>query len=463
MSTWIALILVLSVALFCLCVYQLADDWMRNKFDAFNPKNFFLAYLALQLAIYPFYVIVSGGSFRIFDNGSEADLKWIVAALILSCVGVFSFQFGYFFGGRINFFNQSFANRGIDAERVAAVLFFGLPVSLVSIYYAYFRLGGLGGYFESFVEVRYGGSTGGAFIGFFATSFVAYLGVLSFICSVRSPSRRTWLRVSAALHVLALVTTLMTGFRILLGPMLLIIVSSYHYYIRSLRRVEVMLFLLSLTTLMTAYGVIRSRVEAHLSLSGINENDQVSIIDSFFTRSPGIELVAQTMKKIDEGEDFAYFVAGAWEALTIIVPRNWWTEKPTPQSLLFGERFMSYELFLRDGTVTTNTGGHSPTAIGFCYWQGGWWFVILGMFILGIAFSGSYRLFVMNRHNQPFALVYIIIASGMFKFAEAPQDTVNGILLTVPILIVFISFCSSKNPMRIAASGSHRRAYPLSN
>jgi len=74
-------------------------------------------------------------------------------------------------------------------------------------------------------------------------------------------------------------------------------------------------------------------------------------------------MVAIVIGRLHETGKYMYGFRSVTEALTILVPRAIWKDKPEPTGLEFGREFMGDLLLSRGSDLYEGTGGFSPTAM----------------------------------------------------------------------------------------------------
>lgn len=418
-------------------------ELMAGRFDPMEPRTLFLGYYALQLGVYPIYMLMTGKDFKIYDGGSAQDQVLIVTALLLSIAGLVAFLAGDSFVKKSGLCRAVGVSYALNVRAVAVLVFVGVPFAFYAIYSMYFSAGGMDGYVDSFVDNRYGG-TGRGYMSFIATSFVCVLSVIAFVTSLRSSLPRLWRCGAYVLFSIAIVSAGLSGFRATMIPFVIAGAMCTHYYVRRFTVLASAIILVGLIAFSSGYAVLRAQLEARSAGLDLDVMGRVSFVDALVERSPGIEMVATTIDGIRRNRNFAIFYPGLFESATILVPRGFWSGKPIPQSVIYGEQFMSYYLFLRDGSEVSNTGGFSMTVVGYLYWQLGAIAVLFGMFVLGLFFGYVHRCFTDRPACQATAVVYIVYGSIMAKFSEAPQDTMNAIVILSAFVFTALLFSAQR-------------------
>lgn len=239
------------------------------------------------------------------------------------------------------------------------------------------------------------------------------------------------------LFATALFSSFLTGFRAALVPIVLLVAICYHYLVKPFTPSRTALFAIAFLVSLIVYGIVREQVEARSSGTVTELRLDSSMWDTFVLRSPGTEMVAATIDGTNKGADYQYFLPAVFEAVTIPVPRQLWLGKPRPQSMVWGQTFMDYYLFVRDGAQSENTGGLSMTIVGYLYWQGGALAVVAGMYLCGALFRTIYSLLIIQFNRDGAILVFLVIASVAPRLAEAPQDVANAMMLSLVFLGAF--------------------------
>lgn len=441
MNPWEILLTVLSIGVIVVSVLPVALNFRRPDFDILNPRYLFCAYYALQLAVYPIAVVFSPEGFRYLSR-TDNDLKWLCLASVVSLAAMIVFQVVYELRIWRAFTAEIPRPPRLDHSRISLVVVAGIPIALYSIYSAYFANGGLGGYMNAFVAIRYG-TSGDArgFVFYLATAFVYMIAIVGFVGAISS-RRRALMVISVGLFVLAVLSSIMTGYRGVVVITLLSGLAFYHYRIKRLMVRRFAVIFVALLLVVSLFGMVRVRVEERSAGVADGALAHVDFARSMILRTPGLEMVAITMREIIEGhQNFVYFGPALYEAATIPVPRAYWSGKPTPQSMIYGQRFMDYYLYLRDGALGENTGGISMTIVSYLYWQMGIVAVLGGMALLAIGFRIMVEYHAMYRTIESVSFAYVVMYPLFMKFAEAPQDAVNSLVLTATIVIPIILFC----------------------
>lgn len=128
---------------------------------------------------------------------------------------------------------------------------------------------------------------------------------------------------------------------------------------------------------------------------------------------------------------FRYGETMAYMAFALI-PRIFWPNKPTITQGAWFSYYLGFAPSPEKATVSLGI-----TAIGELYWNFGFPGVILGMFIIGLGFSGLWRLAGLNpQYSILSMLLYINILFGMPGMSEA------GSVLTT-LVITFLVFKTS--------------------
>jgi hypothetical protein len=229
----------------------------------------------------------------------------------------------------------------------------------------------------------------------------------------------------------------LSGFRSVLAPLILTIVASIHYNHKKLTKLSVVTIMVALFVFNSLYGSYREAFESNKAFR--SENDRSAIL-GLVLRSNALDVTAVTISLIDSDVvRYAGLFAGVYEAGTIVVPRKIWFAKPVPQSIVFSETVFNQP-----------NGGISMSIIGYLYYQYGFIMIFFGTLIFGGLSALMQKLFEFNRECLAVKSFYIVLVGLFPKFAEAPQETSNTVVL-----------CSVTLTMILWASASKRRRIGL--
>jgi hypothetical protein len=445
----LALLCIVSGLVLAASITPFVLSIVRRKADVFNPVYSFSIYYGIQLGLYPIYALVLERPLKTMDFADVGDVNLMLVSAVISLLGLGLFFLGYGSGLGFNLARRLPALPNLSPQRMLLLLLFLIPVILGSNYLAYFQ-GGLTAYFERFTETRYNvGSRTNAYLYYFASGLCSLAAVACFIVSRRQAGSTFWRFLSIGLFATALISSFLTGFRAALVPIVLLVTICYHYLVKPFSPSRAMVFAFTFVLGLVAYGIVREQVEASSSGSVAELRLDSSLWDTFVLRSPGTEMVAATIDGTRKGEDFQFFLPAVFEAVTIPVPRQLWLGKPRPQSLVWGQTFMDYYLFVRDGTQSENTGGLSMTIVGYLYWQGGILAVLAGMYFCGVFFRLIYSMLMVQFNRDGAIFVFLVIASVTPRLAEAPQDAMNAMMLSMVFLGAFFLFAGSADSERV--------------
>jgi len=199
------------------------------------------------------------------------------------------------------------------------------------------------------------------------------------------------------------------------------------------------LFVYPLSYELRANYVISRDVRVQSSVASVIEGKTNAIdpayrdrhpIYSYLSRSFDPIAVAYLTTQVDKygfryGETMVYMTYS-------LIPRLFWPEKPTVTQGAWFSYYLGFAPSPEKATVSLGI-----TAIGELYWNFGILGTVLGMFIIGLGFSGLWRLAGTSPQNSIISmLLYINLLFGMPNMAEA------GSVFTT-LVLTFIVFKSA--------------------
>jgi hypothetical protein len=432
-----------------------------KRFLIVSPVNAFVLYYSLLFALFPVISFSTGiTTFPMFNtNDYEQAVETAKASLYAAGV-IIAIALGFFLGsgsrgisrvtfrqqrasdfarpcGRLHAVDGSVSLAGLIAWGAAATL------SLAGFISIFYSVGGVGAYADRFVEFRYIGQPLPGFIIYFSTIVPGYLGLLMLIWYKRKQVKGRmyqWLGFGSVMF--SLFSIAVCGFRINMVPLLWAAVALYHF---EYARVGFRRLTIYATTVILALGFLGFARERFERGDTIMEDAGVSILNSVvmpvLTRVPGTEMHRIVRDRISAGLESHGVTGPLIESATIIVPRWFWQNKPPPQSLEFGYVFLGDYLSWRNrGEMSEFTGGFSPTFGGYMLWLGGDVFCIAGSILFGFL-CGCYQVLLarfksLSSEGATFSLG---IGSQILKFAEAPQDALNGTIMIGSVLLLTLA------------------------
>jgi len=224
-----------------------------------------------------------------------------------------------------------------------------------------------------------------------------------------------------------LVPVFLLGFRALILIPILQGIAILHYLRKRISVNAFVWFAVLLTAVLTLYGVSRS-IQGNAS-ELVEAAGSQQALDYVLFRTPGTDLVA-TILSNKPSQHFEYGLRGVIESATIVIPRGVWPGKPVSWGERFTTTFFGDYLFMT-GIVREVYGGVNPTAIGYFYLQSGWISVVIGMFIVGMATKTFYLYGIRNSGPNTAFLLFILLWSVPIAMADAPQNALNQIVITL--------------------------------
>jgi hypothetical protein len=432
--------------------------WFNRRLgerDPLTPASLFLYYFYMQFVLYSVHLFLGAKPEMPWtDLTNPAIVEQHGEALLLAILGLVCFSLGYFglpllsLRGRSEAASLSRPRLNLEPHRTLTV---AIGLAGISAFTLIAFLRSMGGIKDFLLQLGTWRSLGvmGSGVYIIPIKLATDGGILYFCWTLMTgPSRRRNL-IAATIFTLSILPTALLGFRVGLVPQFLQFLIIWHLAYRKLTWQRIGILATFALLGLSVFGVIRAKIEGHrfdFELSNlIEDNPLVSVV----RRVPGVEIVAPVVDELRYTHDFAGWSDGLFEAATIIVPRQVWEDKPTPQGIKFGRKFFSDFLLRRDGYIGESTGGFSPTAIGFFYWQQGIIGIIVGMILLGLAAKAIESLRRLGENGNLFyLLIYAGIAGQFAVFMEAPQDSMNTLILRVLTFAPFLLLCTSHRVAR---------------
>jgi hypothetical protein len=257
-----------------------------------------------------------------------------------------------------------------------------------------------------------------------------------------TPYQQSKRRLAATLGFLSvcLIPVYLLGFRSLIVTPLMQCLAIFHYLRHRISVARYAAVGLIIAGLMTLYGL--NRGEAALDVAAVEAAGPQATLEYVFFRTPGSDTVATILNSV-KPTDFDYGMAGVSEAATILVPHLLWHDKPLSWGERFSTRFFADYLYM-SGNIKETYGGMSSTAIGFFYLQFGWSSVALGMFLIGVASKTIYFYGLRFAGGNTAFLLFILLWPIQIVAAEAPQNALNDLVITVFCVWLPLSYLGAK-------------------
>ncbi len=424
---------ILIIGIILIAVVPIVIEVKRHTFDPFNIKNAFILYYVIQLCL--------SGLIALYANRvSPISLdpiyyrEFYIKALLASFLGLLAFQNGYYFTNkRAISIPTLIRSNGVNLNFKPVIVFYFITGFISGILFLKSNDG-----FDNFVQnietFRAEGVSGQGILLIPITQLLTIAATINLIHVLKNKkeTNRIRLTTSLILILLASIPSLFLGFRtLLILPYLsYLVIFNYGYIKLSLKKI----IPLSLVIIMafTLFGLIREVPK------GVNLNyDQIyntvkanpELLYSVISRSKGIEVVATTIKKIEETADYDFGYKGIIETLTILVPRTIWPNKPIPGTVRFTTYFFGEDLDFTRGVKKDNWGGVSPTIIGESFWYFGWFGVVIIPFIIGVVYKKIYVTFLKNINSFGVLLFYSLLFPLLSMFPESLQGYSNSIFI----------------------------------
>jgi hypothetical protein len=427
---------ILSFLVLILSLSPIVLNLKEKNYDPFDVRHLFLIYFGLQLGVYPLCVEIFDVDYAFISKHSPRDRYDLNLALVYSFCGLIFYQLGYQFISIQNCFTKT-TYWIADRARLQLVSIILLFVAASSFYFTYLE-NGFTSYLDNFNGLRYGSIEKNLVISFMATSMPCYAGVFMYGACGNFKSNPFLFRWTIlALLVLSMLAGFLSGFRSVLAPLILTIVASIHYNHKRLTKLSVVITLVALFIFNSLYGSYREAFESNKTFR--SENDRSAIL-GLVLRSNALDVTAVTISLINSDVvRYAGLFAGVYEAVTIVVPRKIWSAKPVPQSIVFSETVFNQP-----------NGGISMSIIGYLYYQYGFIMIFFGTFIFGGLSALMQKLFEFNRECLAVKSLYIVLVGLFPKFAEAPQETSNTVVLC-SVTLTMILWASASKRKRIGS------------
>lgn len=416
----------LAIGLIALAFMPILLGMFRKNNDLFDLRYLFLVYVAIQLGVYPLYVEGLGVDYSYVSKDSFHARYYINLTLIYSCFGVSMYHLGYMVlrKGVIKQANVKWVG---DAFRISLISIVLLIISVYSFYLSYLQ-NGFVSYIDNFNGLRYGFVDKNQMVSFMSTSLPCYVGVILYVWSNLTASKSRFHRVLICLfYIISLLASFLTGFRAVMAPLMLTMIASWHYNYRRFSTFAVVICLLMLFIFNSLYGSYRAAFESDRTF---NVETDESAVRGLLLRSNALDVTAVVIDRIESGMvEYAGVFAGIYEASTMILPRKIWAAKPVPQGIIFSETVFNQP-----------NGGISMSIIGYLYYQYGIIMIAVGMFLFGAASAVAQNAYRENQKSVVVKSLYIILVGLFPKFAEAPQETLNQVVLslgTVGLIFLF--------------------------
>ncbi|HTL69028.1 MAG TPA: hypothetical protein VL200_15290 [Lacunisphaera sp.] len=418
--------------LLTLNVSPILVELICRRFDPFDAKHLFLAYFFLiftwsAFCEIKFEVVKPGLAVQVLDATTR------VRALGAIVLGLAAFIIGCYLPIGAHLASALPVLPTFPANRVRLVSYLGIASGLAAFYYLMFSAGGISNFLLNLGTWRTVGVLAGVGYLTFPISTVLPASVLLLLLRALHTFSH-WLSWRV-LWMLLLITVglgpvLILGFRVTLVPILVQFLMVWHYKRRRLR----LRFLLVIAAMMIAGLSIYSNFRSHADILAGE-----ALSEGVLLRTPGLATVERVVQRMDQGEPYRSLSSGVLEALTILVPRAIWPNKPPTAGLAFDDIFF-YDYFIARGDpVDGLKSGIPPTVIGDALWTRGIGMVILGLLALGM-FARTISTWGARSFGPPLQLfVYALFSTNLPIFVEAPQNALNTYVMLGAMCVLMVA------------------------
>lgn len=406
----------------------------RGSFDFFNFRNTFIIYFLIELAVSGFISI----STRQVDSIALDPVMfkdYYFKSLLASLLGITFFQLGYLFSGKKRL---KIPSALISPWRPTNSLFLARVYFLVGfLSFSLFLIvnGGLSQFLTDIEVFRAGGISGQGILLYPSTQLLIIGVLIYFLNGIKNNTKWSNKRVafiSVILLIIALLPTLIIGFRSLLLLPILQFLVIWNYAYKKIHMVKLIPVGLIFIGIFITYGIIReipsqANISVEQALEVVSEKPELAY--SAISRTKGTEVVASVIKKLEETGNYDLGYKSFFETITIFIPTVLWPNKPVASSVRFTTFFFGEDLAYTRGYDRESWGGVSPTVIGEFFWHFGWFGVSIGMFVMGWIFSKLYKTFIANKEKMSILLIYAVLFPICSMMAESVQGYINSSVL----------------------------------
>jgi len=435
--------------------YPMFKEIRNGNFEIFNFKNAFVLYYVIQLCfsgilsiIFPVESVIT------MDLIGESIFIYYQKAFLAALLGIIFFNFGYYlFNKKIKI--PLFLSTKWRKSNVYLVSGLYFIIGFISFFYLIQNGGGLVQFLNNIEGFRAGGLVGQGFLMYPSTRLLTLAVLIIFIWTFLNVERlKVNKTIFFSLIFLSILPATMLGFRGLMLLPLINYIVAYHFLYNKINTKKLIVFgsfVLIIFVFLGVYRIIPQGVDIDTSelVKVVEENPELAF--SFISRSKGTEVVASVIQKLEKTGDYDLGYKAFFESLTILIPKVFWTGKPTPASVRFTTYFFGSNLDFTRGIVKDDWGGVSPTILGELFWHFGWFGVIFFMFLFGSFSKALYLTFINNLNRPSIILFYVMAFTPLVMFAEALQGNINGLVMdilfittTIILLRVKIGYNKSK-------------------
>jgi hypothetical protein len=430
-----------AVFILCAALIPLVCEAAQRVFDPLNPRNLFLLTIALQFGFYPVFILHGGERTPVFDyaSGSGIDAHYVGTEL-LAALGLVCYLLGYSSCMSRHLEWLLPRPRPLDPRRIKVICVFLFVAGYLGAFAIFHNEGGLSQFLENREQWRAGGMSGSGIFLMPASMWLPAAALLPMMLLTSYQQSKRRLAATLGFLSVCLIPVYLLGFRSLIVTPLMQCLAIFHYLRHRISVARYAAVGLIIAGLMTLYGL--NRGEAALDVAAVEAAGPQATLEYVFFRTPGSDTVATILNSV-KPTDFDYGMAGVSEAATILVPHLLWHDKPLSWGERFSTRFFADYLYM-SGNIKETYGGMSSTAIGFFYLQFGWSSVALGMFLIGVASKTIYFYGLRFAGGNTAFLLFILLWPIQIVAAEAPQNALNDLVITVFCVWLPLSYLGAK-------------------
>jgi hypothetical protein len=413
----------------------------HKKFDFFNLKNPFILYFVIQLALSGLITFSTRQASEIGLDPVEFYGRYL-QALLLSAFALLLFQIGYYTRSPRSLVLPNVIRRPWGRKRHLTILIIYFLFGFLCFALLLAVNGGFSQFMFDREEFRAGGMIGQGILIFPATSLLTTAALVYFLGQVRSKPNLSVIWPIIIL-LLSIVPAYFIGFRsVILLPVLQFMVV-WHYSYRPIPIGKIVSILSLVVVVYTYYGFSREippgvSVDTEMAIDIVIQKPELLV--GVFSRSKGTEVVASVINTLEQTGEYDLGWKSVIEAVTILIPRAIWEDKPMASSQRFTTYFFGRSLALSRGSDIEVWGGISPTMIGELYWNFGLFGVLVGLFFMGRVSSIAYFTLRNNLHSPSLIIIYAVFFTTFAMFAEAIQGYFNSLVMHMPLLLITFSY-----------------------
>lgn len=350
---------------------------LRKRNDIFECRHIMMLYIWLQFSLWPAWVMLGGYTtfytirIRFLRDYAESTTP----ALLLVTLAILCFHLGYFLTSRQCAYNVAktfnFAPRSMP-EKCMQVVYLSFGITGVAAGLLFVSASGglqLILHIDDFRSKSLAGA-GPYFTGLNLLSFAFLLAML------RDCLRRTVSMSTIGLFGLAVLLSLLCGFRHMFVASIVFFAISYHYAYKRIT-LNARFFVVAFAFIAANFLYVSFRSTGNIWELFTQPDTFASVLwNGFFCRFHGLESVVRVIHATNDND-----YLGVWPAwqnfLNSFVPRKLFPEKPLSLGIVGNLKFFG------DAFTESDTGACVPTLLGDLYWIGGIGAVAVGTFVLG--------------------------------------------------------------------------------